>query len=81
MIGGTKYDWRAAFSQFNKDRVGPGDTMGMHDDRSDLIKGHAANGLAVFLNEQKTTVAGKVATILTDIYDLIQNAPDTLTQG
>lgn len=50
--------------------------MGMHDYRSNLIEGYTTNSLVVFLNEQKTTVAGKVTTILTYIYDLIQIAPD-----
>ena len=81
VIGGAKYDWRATFGKFNKDRVGPSNTMSMDDDRSDLIKRHAANGVTVFLNKQKTTIAGKVATILTDIYDLIQSPPHTLTQS
>jgi len=55
--------------------------MRMDDDSSYLIKGHAAKGKAIFLNQQKTTVTRKVAAVLADIYDLIQNAPDTLPQS
>lgn len=78
VIGGAKHDGGAAFSQFDKDGIGPGDAMRVDNHRSDLIKGHAAKGLAVFLNQQKTTVTRKVAAVLAYIYDLIQNAPDTL---
>lgn len=81
MIGSAKHDRGAAFGQFNKDGVGPGYAVGVNDDSSDLVEGDAANGLATILNQQKPTIAGKVAAILADIYDLIQNAPDTLTQG
>ena len=78
VIGRAKDDGGAAFGKFNKDGVGPGDAMRMDDDCGDLIKGHAADGLAAVLNEQKATITRKVAAILADIYDLIQNAPDTL---
>ena len=81
VIGCTKDDGDASFGKFNQDGIGPDDTVRMDNDCSDLIKGYAANGLAVFLNQQKATIARKVASVLADIDDLIQIAPDTLTQG
>jgi hypothetical protein len=72
MIGSAKNDGCSAISEFNKQRIGPGCSVGVDDDGGDLIKRDAANGLAGLFNLQETAVAGKVATVLSDVNDLIQ---------
>ena len=77
VIGGANDNRGAALGKLDKDRICPGHAMCVDDDCRYLIEGHTANCLTVLLNAQKATVAGKMATILADVYDLIQIAPET----
>ncbi len=80
MIGGAEYHRGAAFGEFDKDGIGPGNAMGMHDDGGDLIERDAADGLAAVFDFQKATVARKMAAIPADIYDLIQSRTRYINQ-
>lgn len=80
MIGGAENHWGAAFGEFDKDGIGPGNAMGMHDDGGDLIERDAADHSAAVLDFQKATVARKMAAILADIYDLIQSRTRYINQ-
>ena len=56
MIGGAKHQKRPAFRQLNQKRAGPGDTMGVDDDGSYLVEGHATDLLAILLDLQKPAI-------------------------
>ncbi len=77
MIGGAKHQKRAAFRQFNQKRAGPGDTMRVDDDGSNLVERHAPDLPAILLDLQKPAITRQVAAIGGDIDNLIQNANQT----
>lgn len=52
--------------------------MGVNDDGGDLIKRQSPDLRPVFLDDQKSTLSPQMATIRSDVYDLLQNASSNL---
>lgn len=72
MVGRTKHNWNAAFSQLDKYRVAPRDAMSVDEDGSNLIERDKTYGLPLLVYLQKPTITRDVATILADINYLVQ---------
>lgn len=73
VIWTAKDNRRAAISQFNKQGIAPGDSVGMGNHSRDLIERHAADGLARRLDFHESAILGEMAAFLADIDNLIQS--------